>query len=142
MRAGNNICTRATTSATWEGCFFTNTPNFNARATTSASGRQHPHARGRQRMRAGDNACVWATTHTRGRQRLRPCDDGCRVGGVFFHKHPKLQRSGDDVYVQATTPASGRRRLHSRHDVLVLVSKRSHFFVLWQSKQNFSIISS
>ena len=52
----------------------------------------------RERMRAGDNA------------RMRPCDDGCRAGGVFFHKHPKLQRLSDDVCVRATTPASGRRR--------------------------------
>ena len=79
MRAGDNVCARATTGGAWEGCFFTITPNFGAPATAPASGRQ----------------------------RVRPCDDGCRTGGVFFHKHPKLQRSGDDVCVRATTPASG-----------------------------------
>ena len=95
-----------------------------------------------KRPRSGGNACARVRTHARGRQRLCPCDDGCRVGGVFFHKHPKLQRSGNDICVRATTPASERQRPHSRHNVLILVSKRSHFFVLWQSKQNFSIISS
>ena len=83
MRLGDNVCARATTGAAWEGYFFTNTPNFSARATTSVSKRQCLHL----------------------------CDDGCRVGGVFFHKHPKLQRLGNDVCVWATTPAFGRRRL-------------------------------
>ena len=43
MRAGDNVCACATTGAVWEGCFFTNTPNFSARATTSAFGRQRLH---------------------------------------------------------------------------------------------------
>ena len=77
LRPGGNACARATTSAMWEGRFFTNTPNFSARTTTSVFERQ----------------------------RLRPCNDGCRVGGVFFHKHPKLQRSGDNAYVRAMTSA-------------------------------------
>ena len=79
----DNVCARATTGAAWEECFFTNTPNFSARATTSVSERQ----------------------------RLRPCDNECRVAGVFFHKHPKLQRSGDDVSVRATTSAPVQRRV-------------------------------
>ena len=127
VRPGDNVCARATTGAAREGCFFTNTPNFNTRATTSAFGPQRlrpghnacvwatTSASGRQRLRPGHNACVWATTSactwatTRapGRQHLRPCDDRCRVGGVFFHKHPKLQRSGDDVCVRATTVRTG-----------------------------------
>ena len=64
-----------------------------------------------KRPRSGSNACARARTHARGRQRLRPCDDGCRVGGVFFHKHPKLQRSSDNVYIWATTFAPVRRRV-------------------------------
>ena len=40
MRAGDNAYARATTGAVWEGCFFTNTPNFSARVTTCASERQ------------------------------------------------------------------------------------------------------
>ena len=57
----------------------------------------------RERMRAGDNTCAWTTTHAPGRQHLRPCDDGWHVGGVFFHKHPKLQHSCNDVCVRVTT---------------------------------------
>ena len=49
MRPGDNVYAHATTDAAWEGCFFTNTPNFSAWATTSASGRQ--------RLRSGDD--VW-----------------------------------------------------------------------------------
>ena len=100
MRSSDNVCARATTGAAREGCFFTNTPNFNARATMSASGRQH--------LRPGDDV------------RVRPCDDGCCAGGVFFHQHPKLQRSCDDVYVRATTLAHGRRRPRSRNDIWIL----------------------
>ena len=156
MRAGNNVCARATTGGAWEGCFFTNTallqrrlcPGDNAcvRATTYACAwattsapvrRRVPRGRGifsptpqtstlgRRRLCLGDNACVRATTFecaratTRapGRQRLRPCDNRCRVGGVFFHKHPKLQHSGDDVCVWATTVTHGRQRSRSRDDV-------------------------
>ena len=68
---------------------------------------------GQKRLRPRENACAQATIHAPGRQRLCPCDNGCCAGGVFFHKHPKLQRSGDDVCVQATTPASGRQRPHA-----------------------------
>ena len=78
MRPGDNVCARATTGGTWEGCFFTNTALL------------------RRRLRPGDDVCV------------HPCNDGCRAGGVFFHKHPKLQRSADDVCVRATTVVHGR----------------------------------
>ena len=156
QRSCDGVCVRSTTPAS-------------GRRSTRAPGRQrlrpcddgcraggvffHQHSKlqrsgddvciRRQRLRPGDNACVQvttsacarATTRAPGRQRLRPCDDGCRVGGVFFHKHPKLQRSGDDVCVRATTVAHGRRRL----DPIVLML--AFFFLLWQSKQNFSIIS-
>ena len=82
MRAGDNVCARATTG----GLFF----------------HQHPKL-----QRSSDDVCVRATTPASGRrctcapgrQRLRPCDDECRAGGVFFHQHPKLQRSGDDVWI-------------------------------------------
>ena len=37
LRPGDNVCARATTSAKWEGCFFTNIPNFSTRATTSSA---------------------------------------------------------------------------------------------------------
>ena len=47
MCPSDNVCARAMTGAAWEGCFFTNTLNFSARAMTSAS---------------GDNACVRAMT--------------------------------------------------------------------------------
>ena len=62
MRAGDNVCARATTGAAREGCFFTNTLNFNARATTSASERQRLRPGDDVRVRLGDNACAWATT--------------------------------------------------------------------------------
>ena len=84
-----------------------------ARATTPAVACKHRRvtkaigARAK-RLRSGGNFCARARTHARGRQLLRPCNDGCRVGGVFFHKHCKLQRSGDDVYVWATTSACAR----------------------------------
>ena len=135
QRSCDGVCARATTPGSgrrrphargrqhlrrwvtmWEGCFFTNTPNFNARATTSASGRQtlafgrrRPHAHGRQRVRPSDNVCARATM-------------GVAMGGVFFHKYPKLQCSGDDVCDRATTLAHGRRRLHSRDNVWILLS--------------------
>ena len=54
MCPGDNVCACATTGATWEGCFFTNTPNFSARATTSSSGRQ--------RLRSGDDVHARAAT--------------------------------------------------------------------------------
>ena len=54
MHAGDNVYARAMTGAAWEGCFFTNTPNFSARATTSASERQ--------RLRPGDEVRARATT--------------------------------------------------------------------------------
>ena len=85
-------------------------------ATTPAVARRHRRvtravgARAK-RPRSGGNACARATTHASGRQRLRPCDDGCRVGGVFFHKHPKLQHSGDNACVQATMSALAPQRL-------------------------------
>ena len=152
------------------------------RATTAVGARAKAYPLGRQHLRPSGNACAQATMQARGRQCMRPCYDGCRVGGVFFHKHPKLQRSCDDLYARAATPvpgrermrsgdnayawatmstpvrrrvsrgrgvfsqtpqtsALGRRRLRPGDNVLILVFKRSHFFVLWQSKQNFSIIS-
>ena len=76
-----------------------------ARAETPTSAREC--------MRAGENACAQATTHAPGRQCLRPCNDGWRVGGVLFHKHPKLQRSCNGVCARATTPAFGRRHPHA-----------------------------
>ena len=110
-------------------------------ATTAVGARAKAYPHGRRRLRPGGNACARARTHAPGRQRLRPCDDRCCVGGVFFHKHPKLQRSGDDVCIRVTTPVFERRRPCSRDDVWILFFKRWHFFMLWQSKQNFSIIS-
>ena len=98
MRTGDNVCACATTGGAWEGCFFTNTPNFSAPATMSASGQQRLHPGDDVRMRSGDNACAWATTSacvgrrvprgrsvfsqtpqtsTLGRQRLRPGDNAC-----------------------------------------------------------------
>ena len=71
----------------------------------------------RKRRRATTAIGTRAATHARGRQRMRLSDDVCRVGGVFFHKHPKLRRLGDDVCIRATTPVSRRRRLRSRDDV-------------------------
>ena len=73
-----------------------------ARATTPMVARRRRRATRAvdaraKRPHSGGNACARERTHARGRQRLRPCDDGCRVGGVFFHRHPKLQRSGDNV---------------------------------------------
>ena len=73
------------------------------RATTAVGTRAKAYPLGQRRLRSGGNAYAWARTHACGRQHLRPCDDRCRVGGVFFHKPPKLQRSGDDVCVRATT---------------------------------------
>ena len=63
------------------------------------------------KARSGDDVYAQTATPAPGRQRLRPRDDKCRMGGVFFHKHPKLQRSGDNVCVRATTLASRHRRL-------------------------------
>ena len=40
VRPADNACARATTGAAWEGFFFTNTPNFNARAMTSVLARR------------------------------------------------------------------------------------------------------
>ena len=78
-------------------------------------GQPQPSAPGRKRTRSGDDIYTWAATHAPGRQCLRPCNDGCRVGGVFFHEHPKLQHSGDDVYVRVTMSAPMRRQLpHGR----------------------------
>ena len=65
----------------------------------------------RKRIHSSDDVYARATMHVHRRQRLCSCDDVCRVEGVVFHKHPKLQRSYDDVCIRATTPVSGRRRL-------------------------------
>ena len=70
----------------------------------------------RKRTCPGNDVYARAATHARGRQRLRPCNDRCHVEGMFFHKHPKLQRSGDNVYVRATTSTSRRQRLRSCDD--------------------------
>ena len=98
------------TGATWEGCFFTNTPNFSARATTSASGRQRPHVRRRQRMRVGNNACARATTSA-------PMRQWVLRGRGFFSQTPQtsvLRRRrlhpGDNACVRATTSALAPRR--------------------------------
>ena len=103
-------------------------------ATTAVSAQAKAYPLRRRRLRPSSNACARATTHACRRQRQRLCDDGCRVGGVYFHKHPKLQPLGDNVCVWATTSMSRRRRLDR-------FSRHWHFLVLWQSKQNFSIIS-
>ena len=84
-----------------------------ARATTPTVARRRRRATRAvgaraKRLRSGGNAYARERTHARRRQFLRPCDDGCRVEGVFFHKHPKLQRSGDDICVRATTSACAR----------------------------------
>ena len=73
-----------------------------------------------KRPRSGDDVYARAETLAPARQCMHPCDDGCRVGGVFFYQHPKLQRSGDDVCVQATMLAHGQRRPRSRDDVWIL----------------------
>ena len=67
-----------------------------------------------KRPRSGDDMYARAVTRAPARERMHTGDDGWHVGGMFFHKHPKLQRSCDDVCVRATTPASGRRRSHAR----------------------------
>ena len=81
------------------------------RATTAVDAQAKAYPLGRRRLCLGGNACARMRMHARGRQRLCPCDDGCRVGGVIFHKHPKLQCSGDDVYVRAITSAPVRQRV-------------------------------
>ena len=136
---GGNACARERTHAPVRRqvpCrrgFFTNTPNFSAQTTTSTPGWQCLHQ--------DENACTRATTSTPMRRRVP------RGRGVFSQTpqtsalERRRLRPGDNTYVRATTPTSGRRRPHSRNDVLILVFKCSHFFVLWQSKQNFSIIS-
>ena len=91
MRAGDNACVCATTGATWEGCFFTNTPNFSAWTRTSAFGRQ--------RLHPGDNACAWATMSVRVRRRV-PCGRG------VFSQTPQ-------------TSALGRQRLHPGNNACV-----------------------
>ena len=56
---GGNACALGTTSATWEGCFFTNTPNSGGRATMSTSGLQHLRLGHDVRARAmTSGACV------------------------------------------------------------------------------------
>ena len=88
-----------------------------APASSSDQSRRRPSkasSLGRRRVRPGGNACARTRMHARGRQCMRPCDDGWRVGGVFFHKHPKLQRSCDGVCARARMPASGRQCPHAR----------------------------
>ena len=111
MRAGDNVCAHASMGAAWEGFFFTNIPNFSARATTSVSGRQHPHARGQQCMRVGNNACTWATTSAHVRRRVL-------CGRSVFSQTPQTSalgqrrlRPGDNACVRATTSALAPRRL-------------------------------
>ena len=103
LRPGENACARATTHAPVRRRVLRGRGVFSQTPQTSALGRRC--------LRLGDNACARVRTHARGRQRMRPCDDGCRVGGVFFHKHPKLQRSGDNACVRVTTSALARQRL-------------------------------
>ena len=81
------------------------------RATVAVCTQAKAYSLGRRRLHPGENACAQVTTHARGRQHLPLCDDRCRVRGVFFHKHPKLQRSGDDVCIRATTSAPVQRRV-------------------------------
>ena len=71
----------------------------------NACGRAQASSGNHSRRRLGESVSTRATTSTPSRERMR-AGDGCRVGGVFFHKHPKLQRSGDDVCIRATTSES------------------------------------
>ena len=110
MRSGDNVCARATTGAAREGCFFTNTPNFNARTTTST-------------VRMTMSACAWATTSA-------PVRRWVPRGRGVFSQTPQTStlgrrclRPGDNACAQATTSGSYLA-----------------FFLLSQSKQNFSII--
>ena len=80
------------------------------RVTKAVGARAKAFSLERQHLRPGDNAYARARTHVRGRQRLRPCDDGCHMGGVFFHKHFKLQHSW------WTTSVFERQRLHPCND--------------------------
>ena len=80
------------------------------RATIAVGARAKAYPLERRRLRPGENACVWATTSALERRRVP-------VEGVFFHKHPKLQRSGDDVCIWATTSAPVRRRVPHGRDV-------------------------
>ena len=65
-------------------------------APTAVGAQAKAYPLGQRRLRPDGNACTQARTHAHRRQHLRPCNNECRVEGVFFHKHPKLQRSGDD----------------------------------------------
>ena len=103
VRLGGNVCARATTGAARKGCFFTNIPNFSARATTFTPERQ--------RLRPGDTACVWATTSVPVRRRV------LRGRGVFSQTPQTLAlgrrrlRPGDNACVWATMSALAQRRL-------------------------------
>ena len=111
MRVGDNACARATTGGAWEGCFFTNTPNFSALATGSAPGRQRLRPGDDVRMRAGDNACARATTSAPVRRRV------LRGRGVFSQTPQtstlgrRRLRPGDKAWARATTSALARRHL-------------------------------
>ena len=96
MRAGDNVCARATTGGTWEGCFFTNTTLL------------------RRRLRPGDNACVRTTTYACARATTSvPVRRRVPRGRGVFHQHPKLQRSSDNASVRATTSACARATTHA-----------------------------
>ena len=90
-RSGGNACVQATTFAPVRRRVPRGRGVFSQTPQTSALRRR--------RLHPGDNV------------RMRPCDDGCSVGGVFFHKHPKLQRSGDNACIWATTSTLAPRRL-------------------------------
>ena len=81
-----------------------------ARATTAVGAWAKAYPLRRRRLRPSGNAYARARMRARGRQCLHPCDDRCRVGGIFFHKHPKLQCSW------WTTSVSERQRLRPCDD--------------------------
>ena len=124
VRAGDNACARAMTGGAWEGCFFTNTALL------------------RRRLRPGDNACVRATTYACAQATTSaPMRRRVLRGRGVFSPTPQTStlgrrrlRPGDNGCTRATTSALARRRL----DPIVLTLA---FFLLSQSKQNFSIIS-
>ena len=107
VRPGGNACARAMTGAVGEGCFFTNTLNFSARATTCTPGRQRLRPGDDVHMRAGENACDWATTSA--------VWEGC-----FFTNTPNFN-------AQATTSASERQPLRTGDDVRARVTTSASF---------------
>ena len=88
------------------------------RETTAVGARAKAYPLGGRRLCLGDDRCRVGGVFFHKHPKLqRSGDDVCRVGGVIFQKHRKLQRSSDDVCVRATTHAPVQRRLpHGRGD--------------------------